>query len=297
MTDFVNPNAKYFNAFNLIENIGPIAFKKILSYFKSIDIAWKAGIDEFRKAGLNQKTIEEIKKRRCKIDPNHEMRRLEKEKIGLITIKDESYPRPLKEIYAPPMVLYVKGNFDLEKEPGLAVIGTRTPSYYGEKTTPLIISQLRKTNLTVVSGLAKGIDSLAHQSALKNKMKTIAVLGTGLDSESVYPRANKNLAQEISENGALISEFPIKTKPTPQNFPQRNRIISGLSLGVLVIESSEKSGTMITIKNAIEQNRDIFAVPGNINSENSKGPNYLIKKGAKLVSGANDILEELKFKL
>jgi len=292
MTDFVNPS-KYFNAFNLIGNIGPITFKKLLNYFNSLEIAWKSEINEFYKAGLNQSTIEQIKKQRPRINPDYEMERLEKEKIDIITIQDKSYPKLLKEIYAPPAILYIKGNFEPNDEFSLGIVGTRNFSDYGRHITPIITSELCKSNITIISGLAKGIDTIAHKTAIENNGRTIAVLGSGIDTNSIYPTINKYLAEKIIENGAVISEFPINTMPLPQNFPQRNRIVSGLSLGVLVIEAPEKSGSMITARNALEQNRDVFAIPGNIISNNSSGPNKLIKMGAKLVSQTSDILKEL----
>jgi len=292
MTAFVNPS-KYFNAFNLIGNIGPITFKKLLNHFGSLDIAWKSEINEFRKAGLNQSIVEQISKQRPNINPDYEMEKLEKEKIGLITIQDELYPKLLKEIYAPPAMLYIRGNFKPNDKISLGIVGTRKLSDYGQQITPIITSELSKSGITIVSGLAKGIDTIAHQTAINNKGRTIAVLGSGVDTKSIYPTINKYLAEKIIENGAVISEFPIETKPLAQKFPQRNRIISGLSLGILVIEAPEKSGAMITARNALEQNRDVFAIPGDILSNNSLGPNNLIKMGAKLVTKTSDILEEL----
>ena len=297
MTEFVNPQAKYFNAFNLIGNIGPITFEKILNHFNSLDIAWTAEINEFYKAGLNQSTVEQIRKQRPRINPDYEMERLEKEKINLITIQDEFYPKLLKEIYAPPTILYIRGNFKPSDEFSLGVVGTRKLSNYGEQITPIITSGLSKSGITIVSGLAKGIDTIAHKTAIENKGRTIAVLGSGINAKSIYPVINKYLAEKITENGAVISEFPINTKPLPQNFPQRNRIVSGLSLGILVIEAPEKSGAMITARNALEQNRDVFAIPGHILSNNSSGPNNLIKMGAKLVTKTSDILEELNINI
>ena len=293
MTDFVNLQAKYFNAFNLIGGIGPIAFKTILTHFKSLDIAWSTNINEYNQIGLNKSIIEQIRIKRPKINPDWEIERLLKENIDLITIQDKNYPKLLKEIYAPPALLYIKGNIEPNDEFSIGVVGTRNPSSYGNQITPLITTDLAKSGLTIISGLAKGIDALAHQATLNTNGRTIAVLGTGIDKKSIYPVINKQLAERITERGALISEFPIETKPNAQNFPQRNRIISGLSLGVLVIESPEKSGSLITARNALEQNRDVFAIPGNILSVNSSGTNKLIKMGAKLVSKADDIIEEL----
>jgi len=293
MTEFVNPQAKYFNAFNLINGIGPITFKKILNHFNHLSNAWSSNINEFNQIGLNKSVIEQIKIKRPKINPDWEMEKLLRENIDLITIQDKNYPKLLKEIYAPPALLYIKGNLEPNDKISIGIVGTRNPSSYGNQITPLITKDLSNFGLTIISGLAKGIDTLAHQATLNANGRTIAVLGTGIDKKSIYPAINIQLAEEITHKGALISEFPIGTQPAAQNFPQRNRIISGLSLGVLVIEASEKSGSLITARNALEQNRDVFAIPGNVFSINSLGPNKLIKMGAKLVSQANDIIEEL----
>jgi len=272
MTEFVNPQAKYFN---------------------HLSNAWSSNINEFNQIGLNKSVIEQIKIKRPKINPDWEMEKLLRENIDLITIQDKNYPKLLKEIYAPPALLYIKGNLEPNDKISIGIVGTRNPSSYGNQITPLITKDLSNFGLTIISGLAKGIDTLAHQATLNANGRTIAVLGTGIDKKSIYPAINIQLAEEITHKGALISEFPIGTQPAAQNFPQRNRIISGLSLGVLVIEASEKSGSLITARNALEQNRDVFAIPGNVFSINSLGPNKLIKMGAKLVSQANDIIEEL----
>ncbi|MFH1671416.1 MAG: DNA-processing protein DprA [Candidatus Portnoybacteria bacterium] len=284
---------KYFNAFNLIDGVGPITFKKLLARFKLLERAWSANITELGQAGLDRRTIGLIQRQKPKIDPDLEMEKLSKENIDLITFNDRDYPKLLKEIYAPPALLYIRGRFKPEDKLSLGVVGPRNLSPYGEQITPSITSQLVKSGLTIVSGLAKGVDTLAHQAALKFKGRTIAVLGSGLDKRSIYPYQNKELAERISQNGAVVSEYPIRTKPLAQNFPQRNRIVSGLSLGILVIEAGEKSGALITAKDALEQNREVFAIPGSILSHNSIGTNNLIKLGAKLVNNVNDILEEL----
>ncbi len=291
MTKFVNAEAKYFNAFNLIEGLGPIAFKKLLTHFDSLAEAWSADLSQLGQTGLSQSLLDQIRKQRPRINPDWEMERLSKENINLITIQDKSYPKILKEIYGPPALLYVRGELQPADRTSLAVVGTRKLSAYGQQITPQITADLTQAGLTIVSGLAKGIDTLAHQTALKAGGRTIAVLGSGLNN--IYPAVNQRLAEEISHQGAVISEFPIDTEPLAQHFPQRNRIVSGLSLGVLVIEAPEKSGALLTAKEALEQNRDVFAVPGHIFSQYSLGPNNLIKMGAKLVSQANDILEEL----
>ena len=285
--------SKYFNAFNLIGKIGPMGFKKLLAHFDNLENAWSCKINEFSKAGLDRLTVEQIRKQRPKINPDWEMEKLAKHKIDLITIQDKDYPKLLKEIYAPPAALYIRGKFELNNKIGFGIVGTRKLSSYGSKIAPSITTDLVKAGLTIVSGLAKGIDTLVHQAAINAKGQTIAVLGSGIDKSSIYPAVNIRLAEEISQNGAVISEFPIGTKPMAQNFPQRNRIISGLSSGILVIEAPYRSGALITAKDATEQNRDVFAIPGNIFSENSIGPNNLIKLGAKLVNNADDIIQEL----
>lgn len=285
--------SKYFNAFNLVGKIGPLGFKKLLAHFDNLENAWSAKINEFSQAGLSRLIVEQINKQRPKINPDWEMERLAKHKIDLITIDDKNYPRLLKEIYAPPAALYIRGKLGLNNISGFGIVGTRKLSNYGSQITPLITTDLVKTGLTIISGLAKGIDTLVHQAVLDAKGQTIAVLGSGIDKSSIYPAVNIRLAEEISQDGAVISEFPINTKPIAQNFPQRNRIISGLSLGILVIEAPAKSGALITAKDALEQNRDVFAIPGDIFSKNSTGPNDLIKLGAKLVNKADDIIQEL----
>lgn len=214
--------------------------------------------------------------------------------IKKINIKDKNYPELLKTIANPPETLYIKG--ELKKEEScFAVVGTRRPSSYGKQIALEIAGNLADAGLTIVSGLAKGVDTFSHQITVERKRRTIAVLGTGLDEKSFYPKENLKLAEKILENnGALISEYPPGAPGFKQNFPRRNRIISGLSSGVLVIEAQEKSGALITASYASSQKRKIFAVPGSVYSSNSKGCHYLIKKGAKLVENANDILKELK---
>ncbi len=213
--------------------------------------------------------------------------------IKTVKIEDKNYPQLLKEIDDPPKVLYFKGELKPE-EICFAVVGTRMFSIYGKKIALEISKELSETGLTIVSGLAPGIDTFVHRSVVENKKRTIAVLGTGVDEESIYPRENLKLARMILENkGALISEYSPGTRGSKVTFPQRNRIISGLSLGTLVIEAKEKSGALITARYALEQNREVFAVPGQIDSLNSKGPHYLIKNGAKLVEKVDDILSEI----
>jgi len=222
---------------------------------------------------------------------------MNKENIKKITLPDPNYPRLLKEISDPPQVLYLKGEIKKEDETAIAIVGTRNYTNYGKRIAEEITSDLAERGITIISGLAKGIDTFAHKAALEHKGRTIAVLGSAVDSKSLYPACNRKLAEKIARNGAVVSEYPVGTKSERYFFPQRNRIISGLSLGILVVEAPEKSGALITASQALEQNREVFAVPGPIYSENSKGTNNLIKMGAKLVTCANDILEELNLPL
>jgi DNA processing protein len=216
------------------------------------------------------------------------------EKIRTITFKDKEYPKILKKIPDPPKTLYVKGVLSMAQKPCFAVVGTRRCSDYGKQAALEITSALAEAGLIIVSGMAKGIDTLAHQSCLEQKTKTIAVLGTGIDEKSIYPQENIKLAKKIvGAGGAVISEFPCGTPGYKGNFPLRNRIISGLCLGVLVIEAKYRSGALITAHHAFKQKRKVFALPGPIHSLNSQGPNDLIKQGAKLVDRPNDILKEL----
>jgi len=257
--------------------------------------AWRAGPKEFIAAGLDEKTVQEIVARRPHISPEKEMDRLEERDIQVLTWEDSSYPPRLKEIYSAPAVLYLKGNLLPEDEWAVAVVGTRRATVYGREATEQMAGGLGRNRVTVVSGLAKGIDTAAHQAAIREGGRTIAVLGSSLDC--LYPAENARLAAAIIEHGAVLSEYPLGTKPAPTNFPWRNRIISGLSLGVLVVEAGEDSGANITVKYALEQNREVFAVPGGIFWPKSRGANNWIKQGAKLVMDVGDILEELNLQM
>ncbi|OFV97878.1 MAG: DNA protecting protein DprA, partial [Acidobacteria bacterium RIFCSPLOWO2_02_FULL_60_20] len=209
----------------------------------------------------------------------------------LITIRDEAFPATLREIFDPPLTLYARGNVDLMKEPALAIVGSRRPTAYGRAMAQRLANDLASRGMTIISGMARGIDSAAHQGALDAGGKTIAVLGTGIDV--AYPSENKKLYEKIAANGLLLSEFPLGAFPAPQNFPIRNRIISGLALGVLVVEAAQYSGSLITARLAMEQNREVFALPGSVTNKNSWGPHILIKQGAKLVQDWQDVIEEM----
>ncbi|HEX9917321.1 MAG TPA: DNA-processing protein DprA [candidate division Zixibacteria bacterium] len=215
----------------------------------------------------------------------------EKKKFKILTFFDEEYPKSLKNIYDPPPLIFFRGEIRSEDQKAIAVVGSRKASSYGRMVTESLVEELASRGITIVSGLARGIDSISHQAALKAGGRTLAVLGSGLDI--IYPPENRKLADGIAENGAVISEFFLGTKPEATNFPQRNRVISGLCLGIVIVEAGPKSGALLTARHALEQNREVFAVPGDIRSQGSKGTNELIKQGAKLVSSVEDILVEL----
>ncbi|HEX2919046.1 MAG TPA: DNA-processing protein DprA [Edaphobacter sp.] len=210
----------------------------------------------------------------------------------ILTPSDEEYPERLREIYDPPAVLWIRGDASLLSRPGIAVVGTRHPSTYGAGMAEMLSRDLAARGLTILSGMARGVDTAAHKGALEGRGKTVAVWGTGIDV--IYPKENKRLAEQIVQSGGtIVSEYPLGTFPAPQNFPVRNRILSGLSVGVLVIEAAEHSGTRITARLAMEQNRDVYAVPGNVTNKNAWGPNTLIKQGAKLTATWEDVWEDL----
>ena len=287
-----NEKNKYWIGFNLIPGIGRVKFTRIENYFGDIEKAWNADIGEFKKAGLDDTTVSSIAKHRPDISLDTELAKLKKNGIQALNYHENGYPARLKEIHDFPPVIYVRGEIPAKDEYCLAVVGTRNPSVYGRQLTEEIVSELAKNRITIVSGLAKGIDTIAHRSALNAGGRTIAVMGGGLDS--VYPAENANLARQVIKNGAMISEYAAGTKPRPENFPRRNRIMSGLCLGVLVIEAGETSGSLITAHLAFEQDREVFAIPGSILSPASIGTNKLIMEGtARLVRNASDILEEL----
>lgn len=284
-------DTKYWVGFNIIKGIGRVKFSQLENYFGNLEDAWQAGPAELKQAGLDTKSIQAITNWQPRISPDEEMAKLKRHGVKALTWHHPDYPGRLKEIYDHPPVLYVRGSFLPEDEWCLAVVGTRRATVYGRQVTEEIVSELVHSKITIVSGLAKGIDSIAHQSALEASGRSIAVLGCGLDI--VYPAENASLARRIIEQGALVSEYPLGTRPRAEHFPRRNRIMSGLSLGVLVVEGGETSGAMITANLALEQNREVFAIPGSILSPASRGTNRLIQEGAKLVHDHTDILEEL----
>ncbi len=282
---------KYWVGFSIIPGIGRVRFAQLENYFGNLENAWKATPTDLKHAGLDKGPIDAITTWRPRISLEDEMEKLERYGVKLFSYHDPEYPSRLKEIYDYPPLLYVRGSLLPQDEWCLAVVGTRRATVYGRQVTEEIVTDLAQSKITIMSGLAKGIDSIAHQSALAAGGRTIAVFGCGLDI--VYPSENANLARDIMQHGALISEHPLGTKPKAENFPRRNRIMSGISLGVLVIEADEASGAMITAHLAVEQNREVFAIPGSILSPASRGTNHLIQEGAKLVRDYTDILEEL----
>ena len=282
---------KYWVGLSLVPGIGRVKFGQLESYFGKLENAWKATPAELKQAGLDRSSVRGITAYRPKISLDAEMEKLDRYGVKVYTCNDPLYPPRLKEIYDYPPLIYARGALLPEDEWSLAVVGTRRATVYGRQVAEEISADLARNNITVVSGLAKGIDSVAHKSALEAGGRTIAVFACGLDT--VYPAENADLARRIMQQGALISEYPLGTRPRADNFPRRNRIMSGLSLGVLVIEAGESSGAMITAHLAVEQNREVFAIPGSILSPASGGTNQLIQEGAKLVRSYTDILEEL----
>ena len=282
---------KYWVSFNLIPGIGRAKFACLESYFGSLGVAWRASPAELERAGLDRNSTHTIASWRTRISPDAEMEKLDRYGVKVFTWHDEGYPARLKEIYDYPPLLYIRGTIIPEDEWCLAVVGTRRATTYGKQVAEEIVADLVRNRITIVSGLARGIDSVAHRSALEAGGRTIAVFACGLDI--VYPAENAELAQRIMQQGALVSEYPLGTKPRANNFPRRNRIMSGLSLGVLIIEAGKASGAMITANIALEQDREVFAIPGSILSTTSRGTNCLIQEGAKLVTDCHDILEEL----
>ncbi|PIU42805.1 MAG: DNA-protecting protein DprA [Parcubacteria group bacterium CG_4_9_14_0_2_um_filter_35_11] len=278
---------KYLHALNIVLGASPERLMKILSTFPFSQDAFNISQIELEKLNFQKETIDAFLKRKERIEVEKEWQRLKKEDIRLVVKEDEEYPEVLREIAKPPILLYIKGKL-LPGEKYLACVGTRWPSDYGKMVTPEIVGDLAETDFTIASGMARGIDTLAHKTALSHEKRTVAVVGNGLDI--IFPPENQKLAKEIEEEGAIISEFPLETPPLKYNFPLRNRIIAGMSLGTLVIEGSEKSGALITANLALEEGREVFAIPGPIYSRMSKGPNNLIKQGAQPVTQVSDIL-------
>ena len=285
---------KYWLALSQFYKFGPVKYKKLKNYFSNIENAYKASFKDYVRAGIEEKVAEEFMIFKHQLEPDKLLENLHKEKLNALTIEDPAYPKLLKQIYDPPFILYYRGSLDAFNDFSLAVVGARKYSAYGAQVTQKLVRELAFNKLAIVSGMALGIDTLAHSAAIDGGGKTIAVIGSGLDQQNIYPSQNRYLADKIQAHGGLIlSEYPIGTMPLKHHFPQRNRIISGLSSATLVIEAAEKSGALITAFHALEQNREVFAVPGSIYSNSSEGTNRLIAMGAKLITGAKDIIETL----
>jgi DNA processing protein len=279
-------------ALALTPGLGPTKARRVIEFFGSVQGLFRASLTELEAAGLRAVSAHSLGTGRSMELAQDELGKANDAGARIVALDDPGYPTQLKQIYDPPLILYVRGNEAAISQPGIALVGTRHPTPYGSGMAERLACDLAARGLVIFSGMARGIDTAGHRGAIAAKGKTVAVWGTGVDQ--VYPKENKRLSEQIlALGGAIISEFPIGTFPAPQNFPIRNRIISGISLGVLVVEAAEYSGTRITARCALEQNREVFAVPGNVTNKGSWTPNTLIKQGAKLVATWEDVWEEL----
>ncbi|OHB17611.1 MAG: DNA protecting protein DprA [Parcubacteria group bacterium RIFCSPLOWO2_01_FULL_40_65] len=287
----------HLNAFNCIPGVGYGTLKNINEYFKGdFEAGFKGSESHFRNAGIKNFELSALLQGKNKIDSEKEWKKLEKEKVKMIVFDEPEFPKLLKHIPDAPVLFYMKGELKKEDDFCFGIVGTRLATNYGKETSQVIAFKLANAGLTIVSGMAVGIDTEAHKGALSSSGRTIAVVASGLDERSLFPQENISLSRKIIERGAMISEHPIGMKADREKFVSRNRIISGLSKGVLVVEAPLRSGALITARHALEQNREVFAVPGNISSRMSFGANLLLKQGAALVTRAEDILQELNFK-
>ena len=271
-------------ALMLTPGMGPTRIAKAMMKLESAERLFEASLTELEATGMPAKAAQFVADGRARAAAEDEVKRVAEAGGWFLTREDEGYPERLLEIYDPPAVLWGRGDVELLGRPGIAVVGTRQPSVYGSGMAEVLSRDLAMRGLTILSGMARGVDTVAHKAAIEcGRRKTVAVWGTGIDV--IYPKENKKLAESIvASGGTIVSEYPLGTFPAPQNFPVRNRILSGMSVGVLVIEAGEYSGTRITARCAMEQNRDVYAVPGNVTNKNAWGPNTLIKQGAKLTA-------------
>jgi DNA processing protein len=282
----------YWLALSLTPGVGSVLIKRLLDRFKTPEAVFRAPLKELMKIeGLGEKMAGEIQKGPLEKSVKRELSLLERVGGKIIAFNDDAYPKRLKDIYDPPALVYFRGELRREDELAVAIVGSRKTSPYGRWFTEKIGQDLASHGVTIVSGMARGIDSVAHKGALQGGGRTIAVLGCGIDV--IYPSENRDLFYQIIEHGAVLSEFPMGSPPEGGHFPRRNRIISGLSIGVVIVQASSKSGSLITAGYALEQGREVFAVPGNVGAEGSRGTNQLIKEGAKLVESSEDILEDV----
>ncbi len=286
----MNPKA-YWVGFNLVRGIGAIRLRMVLDAYGDLAIAWQAPADGLLAAGLPQKIVENLVKVRNQVDLGAFWTRIEKAGIHVMTWADEDYPLILKEINQPPPVLYVRGQILPEDGRAVAIVGTRRITVYGRQVAEDLATYLAINGVTVISGLARGVDAVAHSAALKAGGRSIAVLGCGVDR--IYPPEHRKLAEQMMAQGALVSDYAPGTPPDSANFPPRNRIISGLAMGTVVVEAGDESGALITATFATEQGRDVFAVPGNILAPQSRGANRLIQQGAHPVLHPKDVLDVL----
>jgi DNA processing protein len=279
-------------ALNMVPGVGSVAFRQLLGVFGGPRAVFKATPKQLAAVpGIGPSLIEAIRSFPLEKRLNEELKQMEKYGVSVVTCLDTIYPKALLAIYDPPPLLYVRGELATRDDVAIAIVGSRMATHHGLSFTEQLARDLAVHGITVVSGMARGIDSAAHRGALLGRGRTIAVLGCGVDV--VYPRESRGLMKQIVETGAVISEFPMGTKPLSGNFPRRNRIISGLAAGVVVVEATRQSGSLITANYALDQGREVFAVPGNVRSPGSQGTNHLIKQGAKLVAEAQDVLEEI----
>ena len=291
MDDVRTNELAYWVALHRVGRLGAARFALLEAAFESMEAAWRADREELVAAGLDERTAEEIVRRRPDIDPAAECERLHEADVRALHRPHPAYPARLREIDDAPPVVYVKGSWEQQDDWSVSVVGTRRATAYGRQAADELARDLAAHGVTVVSGLARGVDTIAHRAALDAGGRTVAVLANGLDT--IYPPENRGLAAEVAANGALITDYPLGTKPRAEFFPRRNRIMSGLALGTLVVEGDVKSGAMITARFAGEQNREVFAVPGSIFSPQSRGPLSLLRDGATPVRGVEDVLEAL----
>ncbi|NYF51708.1 DNA-processing protein DprA [Tunturiibacter gelidoferens] len=279
-------------ALTLTPGMGPTRIWKAMNRLGAAERVLEASLTELEGAGMPAQSAQFVFEGKAKAAAEDELKRVGEAGGSILTPEDEAYPERLREIYDPPSTLWIRGDLSLLARPGIAVVGTRQPSPYGAGMAELLSRDLANRRMVILSGMARGVDTAAHKGAIEAGGKTVAVWGTGIDV--IYPKENKKLAEQIvATGGTIVSEYPLGTFPAPQNFPIRNRILSGMSVGVLVIEAAEYSGTRITARCAMEQNRDVYAVPGNVTNKNAWGPNTLIKQGAKLTATWEDIWEDL----
>ena len=282
---------KYWVALNRVPQLGTVRFRRLEAHFGVLANAWQASYAELKAAGIDDRPARGIVAARGRVSPDAEIERMSLAGVKSVDWHHPEYPPRLKEIHDPPPVLYYKGTLLPADEWAVAVVGTRGPTTYGREAAAALTTDLARHGITIVSGLARGIDGVAHRAALDAGGRTIAVLANGLDT--VYPREHAGLFQRTQEQGAVVSEYPLGVRPDPRSFPRRNRLISGMSLGTLVIEAPNKSGAVWTVRHALDQNREVFCVPGSIFSPVSQFTNRMIQEGAKLVSSYTDVLEEL----